>query len=112
LYPIPVRSRAAGRESWNCENIEPGFPLLVPEYRAWPLFRAAAHYRWTSYRANALGVADSRITPHALYRDLGANGQERRAAYRALFGAEMERAALDDIRLALVQNQPLGNVRF
>jgi putative transposase len=71
-----------------------------------------AHYRWTSYRANALGVADSRITPHALYRDLGANDQERRAAYRALFGAELERAALDDIRLALVQNQPLGNARF
>ena len=30
-----------------------------------------AHYRWTSYRANALGQADARIRPHALYRALG-----------------------------------------
>jgi len=71
-----------------------------------------AHYRWTSYRANALGVADSRVTPHALYRELGANDQERRAAYRALFRAELDRAAIDDIRLAFTQNQPLGNSRF
>jgi putative transposase len=39
-----------------------------------------AHYRWTSYRANALGQADSRITPHALYRSLGV--KRRRAATR------------------------------
>jgi putative transposase len=70
------------------------------------------HCRWTSYRANALGAADSRITAHALYRQLGASDQERQIAYRALFRAELDRAAIDDIRLALVQNQPLGNARF
>jgi putative transposase len=70
------------------------------------------HYRWTSYRANALGGADSRITPHPLYRQLGANDQERQTAYRALFRAQLERAAIDDIRLALTQSQPLGNARF
>ena len=31
-----------------------------------------AHYRWTSYRANALGQADARLTPHPLYMALGA----------------------------------------
>jgi putative transposase len=72
----------------------------------------AAHYRWTSDRANALGVADSRLTPHPLYRQLGANDQELRSAYRALFRTELEQAAIDDIRLALTQNQPLGNARF
>ena len=49
---------------------------------------------------------------HALYRKLGASDKERQGAYRALFRAEMDRAAVDDIRLALVQNQPLGNARF
>jgi len=71
-----------------------------------------AHYRWTSYRANALGQPDSRVTPHALYRSLGRSDKERQAAYRALFRAELDRAAIDDIRLALNQSQPLGNGRF
>jgi putative transposase len=71
-----------------------------------------AHYRWTSYRANALGQTDTRITPHLLYRSLGQNDEGRRAAYRALFRAQLDRAAINDIRLALNQSQPLGNERF
>ena len=30
-----------------------------------------AHYRWTSYRANALGQPDARLSPHPIYRALG-----------------------------------------
>ena len=30
-----------------------------------------AHYRWTSYRANALGQPDARLTPHAVYLAFG-----------------------------------------
>ena len=71
-----------------------------------------AHYRWTSYRHNALGATDSRITPHVLYQALGQTGKSRQTAYRALFRAQLEAAAIDDIRLALNQNQPLGNSRF
>ena len=71
-----------------------------------------AHYRWTSYRHNALGATDRRITPHVLYQSLGQTDKSRQAAYRALFRAELEGAAMDDIRLALNQNQPLGNARF
>ena len=71
-----------------------------------------AHYRWTSYRANALGQADARVTPHALYLALGRAGKERQAAYRALFRAQLDAAALDAIRLALNQSQPLGGSRF
>jgi putative transposase len=71
-----------------------------------------AHYRWTSYRHNALGAADNRITPHALYLALGSSDKARQAAYRALFRAHLDGAAIDDIRLALNQNQPLGNSRF
>ena len=71
-----------------------------------------AHYRWTSYRANALGQPDTRLSPHPIYRALGRNDEERQAAYRALFGAHLHRTAIDDIRLALTQSQPLGNQRF
>ena len=71
-----------------------------------------AHYRWSSYRANGLGQPDVRLTPHELYYALGPNGQKRQAAYRALFRAHLDRDAIDDIRLALNQNQPLGNERF
>jgi len=51
------------------------------------LVRHPAHYRWSSYRANALGEADALVTPHALYCALGRSGEERRAAYRAGFRA-------------------------
>ena len=71
-----------------------------------------AHYRWTSYRANGLGQPDARLSPHPLYRALGRDDTERQAAYRALFRAHLDRAAIDDIRLALKQSQPLGNERF
>jgi len=71
-----------------------------------------AHYRWTSYRANGLGQPDARLTPHPLYRALGRDDRERQAAYRGLFRAHLDREALDDIRLALNQGQPVGNARF
>jgi putative transposase len=71
-----------------------------------------AHYRWSSYRANALGQADARLTPHALYRALGRGDAARQTAYRALFRPHLPQAAIDDIRLALNQNQALGNARF
>lgn len=70
------------------------------------------HYCWTSYRANALGRPDARLTPHPLYRALGRDGTERQAAYRALFDAHLGRTAVNDIRLALNQGQPVGNPKF
>jgi putative transposase len=70
------------------------------------------HYRWSSYRSNALGKADARVTQHALYESLGRTDKDRQAGYRALFRSHLDRAAIDDIRLALNQSQPLGNERF
>ena len=70
------------------------------------------HYRWTSYRANGLGQADERLTPHEVYQTLGATESVRRKAYRELFRSELDAAAVDDIGLALNQNQPLGDSRF
>src|SRR6266705_3354319 len=44
----------------------------------------AGAYRWSSYRANALGEDDELVTPHPLYFALGRSPGERAAAYRAL----------------------------
>ena len=71
-----------------------------------------AQYRWSSYGANAQGLPEPRIEPHAVYRKLGDTPRERRAAYKALFRPPPDAQALDAIRLALNQNQPLGNERF
>ncbi len=71
-----------------------------------------AHYRWTSYRANALGQSDDLLTAHPLYVGLGRTPAARRAAYRSPFGRAMDQQTIADLRLALNQNQPLGNERF
>jgi hypothetical protein len=39
-----------------------------------------ANYRWTSYRANALGQADSLLKPHPLYLSLGTTDKARQTA--------------------------------
>jgi putative transposase len=71
-----------------------------------------ADYRWTSYRQNGLGEVNDRLTPHAEYLGLGAEPSERQAAYRALFDAHLDSAAIDHLRLALNQGQPVGDLRF
>ena len=71
-----------------------------------------AHYRWSSYRHNGLGQADSRITPHPLFVALDRDAAARQAAYRDLFRSELDEEAIADIRLALAQGQPLGHGRF
>ncbi|TAK66254.1 MAG: transposase [Betaproteobacteria bacterium] len=42
-------------------------------------------YRWSSFRANALGQDDMLLTPHAHYCALGRDAESRQASYRALF---------------------------
>ena len=41
-------------------------------------------YRWSSFRANALGQEDLLVTPHPLYYALARTPEARQAAYRAL----------------------------
>jgi len=71
-----------------------------------------SQYRWSSYRHNGLGQADTRITSHALYQSLGTDELSRQAEYGALFRSELDNAAIADIRLAVSQGQPLGSDRF
>lgn len=71
-----------------------------------------AAYRWSSYRAHALGIEDPLLTPHALYDAIAETASDRQQSYRALFRNELGETLMSDIRLTLQQNQPLGNNRF
>lgn len=71
-----------------------------------------AHYPWSSYRSNALGRTNLLLTVHPVYEALGQTAAERQQAYRALFRAQLDSEAIEDIRLALDQGQPLGSARF
>ena len=57
-----------------------------------------ASYRWSSYRANALGGNDSLLTPHSQFVALGRTSAERQAAYRTLFRVELDQADVSSIR--------------
>ncbi len=71
-----------------------------------------AHYRWTSYRANALGQTSPLLVPHPVYLSLGATDKARQAAYRHLFRYHLDEEMVSERRLVVNQNQPLGNERF
>lgn len=71
-----------------------------------------AHYRWSSYRSNALGQVDRLLKPHALYLSLNARQDQRETNYRALFASEVNVAQITDIRMALQQSQTLGDSRL
>jgi putative transposase len=71
-----------------------------------------AHHRCTTYRSNALGQTNATLTPHPVLLALGANDKNRHGVYRALFRARLDQAAIDDVRQALNQNQPLGSSKL
>jgi putative transposase len=69
-------------------------------------------YRWSSYRANALGIANPLVTPHERYDALGADASHRQLAYRALVCAVIPDVTLDEIRSATNTGWALGSKRF
>ena len=69
-------------------------------------------YPWSSYHYNADGQGDELLTPHALYRQLGARTGARQAAYRALFRHRIAERTLEDLREATNKAWVLGNDRF
>ncbi len=71
-----------------------------------------AAYRWSSYRANGLGQEEVGLSPHGLYLALGQDDESRHAAYRELFRGTLEDVPLSELRMALNQDQPIGNDRF
>lgn len=69
-------------------------------------------YRWSNYRANALGDADPMIEPHPIYIALGNLAEKRQSAYQALFTETLDAGLMSDIRHATNGNFVLGNPRF
>ena len=65
-----------------------------------------------TYRHNAPGQADGQLAPHPLCLAMGQTDKSRQSVYRGLFRSHLDEEAIDDIRLALNQPQPLGNSRF
>jgi putative transposase len=76
------------------------------------IVRDPADYPWSSYRAHALGKPADIVSPHALYCALGRDGPERQRAYRKLFDQDPDRTDVEDIRLAVTQSRPVGDIRF
>ena len=68
-------------------------------------------YRWSSFRANALGEASTIVTPHALYNALAPAAEERQREYRRLFGAPVN-GEIESIRNSLNAGYPLGGPEF
>jgi len=71
-----------------------------------------AEYAQSSYRSNALGQPDPLVVPHVAYEALGAVGDERRRAYRAMFRPGDEPQAADEIRRVTAGCQVLGSESF
>lgn len=70
-------------------------------------------YRWSSYRANALGQTDSVVRPHELYLQLGSTSTERMVRYRALFSDKpLDENEIQHIRNSTQTGTPLGNDDF
>ncbi len=76
------------------------------------MVKSPGSYRWSSYRANALGKKDGVVTQHPLFRGLGRREALRAEAYKALFRAHMDEEKIEDIRTSLQTGTPLGNDFF
>jgi putative transposase len=73
---------------------------------------APEEFRWSSYRANALGEPSDLLAPHPIVLALGATDAERRLAYRELFRNELSAAVLEEIRDSTQGGFALGSKAF
>ena len=76
------------------------------------MVRLPGEYRWSSYRANALGKPDDVIKPHQGWLGLGSTMVDRCRKYRRLFDTNSSRDDLEAIRYAVQKGLPAGSERF
>ena len=76
------------------------------------MVKAPGEYRWSSYRANALGESDKFITPHNEYLALGSDQESRQQAFRELFIPEIDEPDWQLIRTATQQGVLVGDSHF
>jgi putative transposase len=67
-------------------------------------------WRWSSHAANAAGVHDACVRPHAAYLHLGIDTASRLRAYRALFELDLDPCLWDDTTRRLEQGEALGQI--
>ncbi len=72
----------------------------------------AEQYRWSSYRTNAAGGADSIVSAHPEYLALGTKPKDRGKAYQALFETQLSPVDLNAIRTATNGGWALGSADF
>jgi putative transposase len=68
----------------------------------------AAHYVWSSHRANAGHRADVSLSPHPEYLGLASDTDARNRAYRSLFEGDLSSSTLREIRQATNSGYPLA----
>ena len=71
-----------------------------------------AAYRWSSYKADAEGVANPLLTPHPLYTGPDTSAEGRAAAYRDFFRDELSESRVEAIRTATNGGWELGRESF
>ncbi|MDD2468612.1 MAG: transposase [Desulfobulbus sp.] len=76
------------------------------------MVKAPHEYRWSSFRANALGEPNPLLTQHSNYQSLGTTQENRQQVYRELFRQELDPGIIDSIRKATNGNFVLGSERF
>jgi len=69
-------------------------------------------YRWSSYRAHALGINARLWSPHDLYRDLGKNDEQRQDAWRGLTNETLDIQVLAKVRHCVNTGLVLGTESF
>ena len=69
-------------------------------------------YRWSSYRANALGKMSRLVVPHEVYISLGSTSEKRRSSYRNLFSEILDAEVLADLRKATQSGLAFGSDIF
>jgi len=69
-------------------------------------------YQWSSYHANAYGVADDLIQMHPLYQAMASSKIGRQQAYRELFRHHIDAKTIHQIRQALNHELVMGRSRF
>ena len=76
------------------------------------MVRVPVEYGWSSYRYNAMGVANNLLTPHRSYLQLGPTIQTRAAQYRDLVAKVLDDESLNKIRYGATKGLPVGSERF
>ena len=76
------------------------------------MVKAPGDYNWSSYRANALGVAAKLVTPHPEYLALGDGLEQRLTNYQSLFIDRVDANWLQQIRTSTRKGLVFGSPQF